>query len=394
MPTSTDAVVIGGGVHGASIAYHLAKKGMRVILIEKRFLAAGGTGKSTAVVRMHYDNRVESQLAFESFKYFGHWADLVGGDAGFVKTGFVRIVIPSEAEALKANIGMLQEVGINTRLVTREEFHDIEPSWNLSNMQIGAYEPDSGYADPQATTLSFAEQARELGARILQETAVLQIHASDSRVTGVQTDRAGEIAAPVVVVAAGPWSPRLVKPLGIDLPIACERHQVASFIRPNEIAAAHVTCIDGANEMYFRPEGKTLTLVGCGVGGKNADPDNYKEGIDDEHIAYSGERLARRIPKIADALSQGGWSGFYDMTPDEKCLLGALPVEGLYVNAGHSGTGFKIAPAVGLCLSELIHDGAAETVDISPFRWSRFKEGRPLHGDHPYSTSWHTGLTQ
>lgn len=394
MSQTADAVVIGGGVHGASVAYHLAKKGMRVTLLEKRFLAAGGTGKSTAVVRQHYDNGVESCLVLESWKYFIHWADVVGGDAGYVKTGFVRTVISSEIAALKANVAMHQQIGIPTRLITRQEFRDIEPSWNVSDVEYAAYEPDSGYADPQATTLSLAEGARALGAQILHETTALEIIANTGKVTGVRTDRVGEITAPVIVVVAGPWSPRLVKPLGIDLPITCERHQVASFFRPQEIAPVHVTCIDGANEMYFRPEGKSLTLIGCGVGGKNADPDNYKKGIDDDHIAESGERLARRIPKIADALSQGGWAGFYDMTPDEKCLLGALPIDGLYINAGHSGTGFKIAPAVGLCLSELIHDGAAKTTDISPLRWSRFKEGKPYYGDHPYSTSWHTGVTK
>lgn len=394
MSQSADAVVIGGGVHGASVAYHLAKKGMRVVLLEKRFLASGGTGKSTAVVRLHYDNFVESKLVYESFKYFAHWAEVVGGDAGYVKTGFVRTVIPSETKALRANVAMHRQIGIRTQLITREEFHEIEPSWNVSDVLHAAYEPDSGYADPQATTLAFAERARALGAQILQETTTLEISAGNSRVTGVRTDRAGEIAAPVVVVAAGPWSARLVKPLGINLPIACERHQVASFIRPKDIASRHITCIDGANEMYFRPEGQSLTLIGCGVGHKNTDPDNYKEGIDDDHIASSGERLARRMPRIADGLSQGGWSGFYDMTPDEKCLLGDLLLQGLYINAGHSGTGFKIAPGVGLCLSELIHDGAAKTVDISPLRWTRFAEGKPLYGDHPYSTSWHTGLTK
>ncbi len=96
---------------------------------------------------------------------------------------------------------------------------------------------------------------------------------------------------------------------------------------------------------------------------------------------------------MADGLSQGGWAGFYDMTPDEKCILGALPVDGLYVDAGHSGTGFKIAPAVGLGLAELICGGEARTVDLTPFRWTRFAENKPLYGEHPYSTSWHTGKT-
>jgi sarcosine oxidase subunit beta len=392
MSQTADAVVIGGGVHGASVAYHLAKRGLRVALLEKKFLAAGGTGKSTAVVRMHYDNVPEAQLVYESAKYFFDWANVVGGDAGFVRTGFARIVLPSEVDALKANVAMQQRIGIRTQLITAQEFEEIEPAWDISDVEYAAYEPDSGYADPQATTLSFAKRAQEMGARILQETTALKIISSGSRVAGVLADRVGEIAAPIVVVVAGPWTPRLVKPLGIDLPIQCERHQVGSFVRPKAIAKTHLTCIDGAREMYFRPEGQTLTLAGCGVG-RQVDPDNYNEKIDDEHTEFTARRISQRIPKMADGLSQGGWAGFYDMTPDEKCIVAALPVEGLYVNAGQSGTGFKTAPALGLCLSELICDGAAKTVDLHPFRWARFAEGQPLVGEHPYSTSWHTGRT-
>ena len=393
MSQTADAVIIGGGVHGTSVAFHLAKRGLRVVLLEKKFLAAGGTGKSTAVVRMHYDNIPEAQLVHVASQYFFDWANVVGEDAGYVKTGFARIVLPTEINALKANVAMQQKIGIRTQLITAQEFKEIEPAWDVADVTLAAYEPDSGYADPQATTLSFANRAKEMGARILQETMALQINVAGNRITGVTTDRAGEISTPVVVVVAGPWTPRLVKPLGIDLPIKCERHQVASFVRPPSIGKPHITCIDGAREMYFRPEGQTLTLVGCGVG-KPTDPDHYNEGIDDTQVEFTSERISRRIPLMTDGLSQGGWSGLYDMTPDEKCIVGALPIEGLYVNAGQSGTGFKIAPALGLCLSELVCDGAAKSVDLAPFRWTRFAEGKPLVGEHPYSTSWHTGRTK
>lgn len=393
MSHTADAVVIGGGVHGTSAAYHLAKRGLRVVLLEKKFLAAGGTGKSTAVVRMHYDNIPETQLVHVASQYFSDWKNVVGEDAGYVKTGFARIVLPAELDALKANVALQQKIGIRTQLITAQEFKELEPTWDVSDVTRAAYEPDSGYADPQATTLAFANRAKAMGARILQETMALQINAAGNRITGVTTERAGEISAPIVVVVAGPWTPRLVQPLGIDLPIKCERHQVASFVRPPKIGKPHITCIDGAREMYFRPEGQTLTLVGCGVG-TPTDPDRYNENIDDTQVEFTAERIARRIPPMADGLSQGGWSGIYDMTPDEKCIAGALPIEGLFVNAGHSGTGFKIAPALGLCLSELICDGAAHTVDLAPFRWTRFAEGKPLVGEHPYSTSWHTGRTK
>jgi sarcosine oxidase subunit beta len=388
---TAEVVIIGGGVIGTSIAYHLAKRGMKnVVLLEKRFLAAGGTGKSTALVRQHYDNQAESKMVYESWKVFSNWADLVGGDCGFVKTGFVHTVIPNETRALIENVKMHQAFGIHTQLVTGQELQEIEPYWDVRDIQYAAYEPDSGYADPQATTLCFAQTAKNLGAQILQETVAQEILTRDSQVTGVLTNK-GEIAAPTVVVAAGPWSVGLCKPLGIDLPITCDRHQVATFRRPPEIARRHSCCIDAALEMYFKPEGHDLTIVGSGVGVKNADPDTYNEGVDEDNILDAAERIARRIPKMEDALAQGGWAGFYDLTPDEKMILDRLTYEGLYLNAGHSGTGFKMGPAVGLLLSELICDGKTTTMDISPFRLSRFAEGKLLYDKFPYTTSWHTG---
>lgn len=393
MPNTVDAIVIGGGVHGASLAFHLAKRKLRVMLLEKKFFAAGGTGKSTALVRQHYDNYVESKLTYESWKYFVNWKEVVGGDAGFIQTGFIRTVIPDEMDALRANTAMHRSIGIHTELITASQVKQIEPNWDVSDIQYAAYEPESGYADPQATTLSFAEHARDLGAQLHQETAVLKINVHADRVLGVTTDKLGDISAAHVIIAAGPWTPHLLKPLGIELPITCERHQVASFVCPPDVAL-HVCCIDGAKEMYFRPEGHNLVLVGCGLGAKNVNPDAYNEAIDDEHIEYTAEKISQRIPKMADGLSQGGWAGFYDMTPDEKCLVGELPIKGIYVNAGHSGTGFKTAPALGLCLSELICDGAYKTVDLAPLHWSRFSNGKKYFGDHPYSTSWHTGKTE
>ncbi len=388
---TAQVVIIGGGVMGTSIAYHLAKRGVKdVLLIEKRFLAAGGTGKSTALVRQHYDNYPEAKMVYESWKIFDNWADTVGGDCGFVKTGFLRTVIPEETNALVENVKMQQEIGIHTRLIDAQEMHELVPDWYVGDIRYAAYEPDSGFADPQATTLSFAEAARNLGAKIWQETIITEIVVSDSKVHGVKTSR-GEVSAPTVIIVAGPWSVGLSRALGIELPIVCERHQVATFRRPPEIKKQHPCCIDGAMEMYFKPEGHDLTIVGSGVGAKNADPDNYNEGVDENNILHAAERIQMRIPKMEDALSQGGWAGFYDMTPDEKMIFDSLPYQGLYINAGHSGTGFKMGPAVGLLFAELLCDGKTTTMDISPFRLSRFKEGKLLFDKNPYSTSWHTG---
>ncbi|MBI3537077.1 MAG: FAD-binding oxidoreductase, partial [Chloroflexi bacterium] len=168
MSLTADAIIIGGGVHGASLAFHLARRKLRVLLLEKKFLASGGTGKSTALVRQHYDNFVESALTHASWKYFVNWNEVVGGDAGFVQSGFIRTVIASELDALRANTAMHARIGITTKLITAREVKEIEPSWDVSDIEYAAYEPDSGYADPQATTLTLADAAKKLGAQIFQ----------------------------------------------------------------------------------------------------------------------------------------------------------------------------------------------------------------------------------
>src|SRR5215204_6235134 len=148
MPTTADAVVIGGGVTGTSLAYHLAKAGLHVALLEKKHLCAGGTGKSTAVVRMHYENEPETRMAWASFRTYAHFTDVVGGNCGFVGCGVLWLVDRDNAEKLKANVRMHQQVGVNTRVVSPHEVKEIEPACALDNIALGAYEPDSGYADP------------------------------------------------------------------------------------------------------------------------------------------------------------------------------------------------------------------------------------------------------
>ena len=174
MPTTTDAVIIGGGVTGTSLAYHLAKAGLQVVLLEKKHLCAGGTGKSTAVVRMHYENEPETRLALASFKAYSHFADAVGGNCGFVRSGVLWLVDHSNIENLKANVMMHQRVGVNTRVVSPQEVRDIEPVCSLTGIAVGAYEPDSGYADPLLTTFAFAQRAKELGADLREGVAVME----------------------------------------------------------------------------------------------------------------------------------------------------------------------------------------------------------------------------
>jgi len=393
MAVTTDAIVIGGGVTGTSIAYHLAKAGLRVVLLEKRHLCAGGTGKSTAVVRMHYENEPETRLAWASFHTYAHFADVIGGDCGFRRTGVLWLVDHAEAEKLKANVAMHQRLGVNSCVVNPPEVKEIEPACSLARVALGAYEPESGYADPLLTTFAFARRAQELGVDLREGVAVTNVVSSASRVHGVQTDQE-IIEAQLVINAAGCWAVPLGRMVGLEIPITVQRNQIALFRQPRELLRRHCVVADIAVGMYFRPEESRATMVGAGAGEDGVDPDTYNEAVDTDFPSLARYKASERAPVLKRAVSQGGWSGIYDMTPDGKAILGHAGPEGFYLACGLSGTGFKKAPAIGQCLTELITQGQSTTVDLTPFRLSRFAEGQPLRGQHEYGAGGHFWQTR
>src|SRR5580765_3206634 len=206
MTQVADVVVIGGGVNGVSIAHALAARGVKVTLVEKGALAGGASGRSSALVRMHYTNEWDARLAWASFPVFRHWAELMGGPPVFTQTGFVNVVAPEYTEALGKNVEMLRGIGINTTALTPAELHDLQPFGAVDDLGAVGYEPDSGYASPVDVVEGFARRARELGAAVRPWTAVTRVTRSGARVTGVET-AAGAIDAGAVVVAAGAWAP-------------------------------------------------------------------------------------------------------------------------------------------------------------------------------------------
>ena len=387
MPETTEAIIIGAGVMGASLAYHLTRAGMtHVTVLDKKGLCGGMTAKSGALVRMHYTNEPEARMAFAAWYYFQHWQEMVGGECGFTRTGFVVTVTPDNAERLRKNVEMLQRIGVTTSVITAQELRELQPFARVDDLTVAAYEPESGYADPRATTTAFMQQAQRQGATLREGVRVTAIRTAGGRVIGVDTS-GGPIDAPIVVVMAGPWSDRLLKTAGIDFPLIPQRAQIAFYQRPAELAKGHMVFIDGALGAYFRPHGTELTLIGVGHWKPEPppDPDAYNEANDPDFIPAAQLKVARRIPALQHAEYVRGHAGIYDVSPDTRAVLDRAPgVDGLYMAAGFSGTGFKISPAVGACMAELITQGRATFVDITPFRFSRFAENRPIRGPHEY----------
>jgi sarcosine oxidase subunit beta len=382
MADGATVVVVGGGVMGCSIAFHLAERGVQVLVLERGTVCSGMTARSGALVRTHYTNEPEARLALAGLGYFQHWRERVGGWCGFTVTGAAILVGPGDGERLRRNVARLRRLGVDTEAVTPAELAADHPELDLAGVEMAAVEPASGYADPVATTFAFASRAVDLGARIRQGVAVRRLAVAGDRVVGVDTDD-GRVGADAVVLACGPWVDPLARTAGFELGITPERSQLAFFRRP-AAARRHPVVIDAVLGAYFRPHGGELSLLGAEAGhfiGVEA-IDREVEGYDHEVVARGLGRLARRVPAFAGAGFARGHRGVYDTSPDSKAVLDAAPgVAGLYVAGGFSGSGFKKAPAVGACMAELVADGAASTVDLHPFRLGRFAEHDPIVGD-------------
>ena len=388
VPRSAGAVVIGGGVNGLSTAFQLAKRGLGdVVVVERKHVAAGATGKSGALVRCHYANVPEAQLTNESIKIFRNWDDEVGhGSSGFDPVGFVQVVAPGEEANLRANVADQQAIGVETSLVSAAELREIEPLLNTDDLAYAAWEPNSGYADPNATAYAYAAAATAHGATILTDTPALQVLTEGDRVSGVETAN-GTISTRVVVIAAGSWADRLLLPLDLDWGLVPVRPQVAIFRWPAEIEGRkrHPVVIDAINHSWLRPEGVSSTLIGAERDVVGVNPDTFDETLDERVVDLSRKALAARFPVFANATMRGGWAGTFMRSQDGHPIIDQVPsIPGLWVMAGDSGTSFKTAPAIGICLAQWILDGRSELVDMTPFRSTRFAEGAPWLDAHSY----------
>jgi sarcosine oxidase subunit beta len=385
MADTADAVVVGGGVNGASIAHALVVRGVRVTLVEKGAMASGASGRSSALIRMHYTNEWDSRLAWASYPVFRDWPERVGGPPVFTRTGFLNLVGPEHADHLRRNVEMLRGIGVPTVALDPGELKALQPFMHVEDVGAAAYEPESGYASPADVVEGFRRRIREQGGRILEGTAVGRIRVEGSRVTGVETS-AGPIGAPVVVVGAGAWAVPLCRGVGLALPARTKAIDTVLVTRPPELAAPHMTVIDAVQSTYFRPESGILTIVGIPNLDYDVDPDRMGTGLPPAAAPAGAELLAHRIPAMERATLARGFRAFDLYSHDRHAILDrADGPDGLYVATAFSGSGFKISPAVGTCMAELILDGAARTVDIRPFGLRRFAEGRPLEGPHPYT---------
>ena len=386
MNQSYDAIVIGAGVMGASIAYNLSQRDLRVLILERQSIAVGATGASSGLVRMHYDVEVDSALAWESFHFFKNWHERIGGDCGFTRTGFLQIVTPDKNQQLRGNVEMQKKLGILTDLVTSADVKKIAPMFKTDDFEFAAYEPESGYADPTSATNSIIMNAKACGSVLLQGCEVTGIRVSGGKVVGVDSGR-GSFDAPIVVNCAGTFAGRIGRMVDVDIPLDTWSHDVAFVKRPSRVGM-HPAVIDDALAMYFRPEGE-LTLIGLEDYNRMGEPPEMNLGrVHPEFVMRAIDRICERIEGMEEGSLHSTHVGRDGLTPDQRAILDEAGPDGFYIACGFSGTGFKLSPAVGVCMSELILEGSAKLVDISSINLDRFVRGELIQGEHSYGHIW------
>ena len=374
MTPTADIVVIGGGVIGASAAFHLASKGAKkVVLVDKGAIGSGETHKSGGFIQTHWDHPGEIKLIAKAREVFQHWSEIVGGDCGWEQKGYLHVTGTEREANTRRTHQMLLDLRLPSHWLEPAELAERWPLLNIEGLVGGAYEPTSGWANALATTRSLAEAARARGVDVRENLRVTAILHDERSITGVATER-GTITAPIVILAAGPWTPALH--VGDPLPIQLERGQVCYFDRPGGLPDREIGFYDEVTGMYTHPDGDT-NLVGIDSPfAVLTSPDEYKRDLDPEYLLAATRALAHRFPKLAEgATLVRGVVGIYDFTPTGQPIIdGPIGLTGYYVAAGFSGTGFKSAPATGLGLAELVLDGKPSSVDLSHLTLARFAQ--------------------
>jgi glycine/D-amino acid oxidase-like deaminating enzyme len=317
-------------------------------------------------------------MLVESIETYNNFSERVGGNSGFVQSGWIGLSGPDRAAQISRISEIERSLGADTKTVSIGEVTQLVPGLFTDDLRIAVYESRSGYADTLETTTSFADQATRLGARVLSETEVTKIRVENNHVVGVDTNR-GPIAARKVVNAANVWAPNLLHEIGVDVPITPVRKQVCTFKLPKRCGRIQRAVDDFVGDLYMRPEGD-FTLAGeIETPGTPTDLQNFPAGFDNEIALRLAKKLRHRYPVMSSAINRGGYSGPYDVSPDGHPILDKAPgIDGLYIALGFSGHGFRFSPVTGRLMAEFILNDKTEGVDVREFRLSRFDEGKPI----------------
>jgi sarcosine oxidase, subunit beta len=386
--TTADVVIVGGGIEGTAAAWALSQRDVTdVFVAERNTVASGMTGKSSGIVRCHYGVSSLAAMATVGLEVFEKADDIFGTDIGFRQTGYVVGVGEPDVDSLRKSLAAQRAVGVQTEEIAASEVARMWPFADLSPFAAFGWEARGGYGDAYQTAQAFAVAARAAGVRIRQGAMVTGLILDGGRVTGVRLADGSEVSAGTVVVATGVWTRPFLAPYGVDVPIGVVREQIVT-IKPGVETGPVPVFSDLVSLQYVRPEvGGDILFGNSDLSAvEEADPDNYLNRASDAFVDLTVDKVGTRFPGFTDAAISSSYAGCYDVTPDWNPVISTTQLDGLIVAAGFSGHGFKIAPAVGRLVADLVVDGHSNDPRIphTDFLLSRFAEGDLLKSPYPY----------
>ena len=374
IPSSADIVVIGGGVMGASTAYHLAAAGAgKVILLEKEpYFGQGATGRCAGGVRYQFATEINVKLSIASLAMLESFEQDTGQDPLYHKCGYLFVLTQEEGVAkFKGNVAMQDRLGVDTQWLDADEVQARLPMMRFDDALAGTFHPDDGLADPNSVVMGYIQRGRHLGVSSFTEVNVLDIDVASNQVKSIVTS-SGSIDTQVVVNATGPWAGLIGRMVGLELPITPIRRQMLTTTPLPDLSADFPFVIDFAQSLYFHREGEGVLT---GMSNPNEKP-GFDQSIDGEWELVAMHAAADRMPMLESAGRQIGWAGLYEVTPDAHPIFGATPIDGFFLIGGFSGHGFMHGPISGKLMSEIILEGKSQTVDVSSLDLARFDENR------------------
>ena len=374
LPRTADIVIIGGGVMGASIAYHLAVRGNnKILLIEKEdFFGTGATGRCAGGVRYQFSTEINIRLSLKSLPMLERFEDEIGQPIDYQHSGYLILLTDQDDLAeFQHNVSLQNRLGVTTEWLDGEQIRSLLPMINLDDVLAGTFHAKDGIVDPNSVVMGYIKAANRQGAATFAGVEVTGIDVHHGRITSVETS-AGIVDTSMVVNAAGPWAGLIGNMAGVEIPITPLRRQILTTTPLPEIPVDFPFVIDFAQSLYFHREGEGLLT---GMSNPNEKP-GFGQEVDPAWELTHLEAAAKRMPFLESASVISHWAGLYENTPDAHPIFGATVVEGFYVCAGFSGHGFMHGPVSGKIMSEIILDGHSSTVDVSKLNLARFTGNR------------------
>lgn len=385
MWNGSDVIVVGAGIVGSSAAHSLASAGASVTLVEQTHPAGGPSGKSSALLHAFYLVPELSQLAIRGLEILTSLPEISGEGPFVSQIGMMWVCGEDNRADWAAAAERIRGEGAQIQTLTPQAFADAAPGFALDDVALALWEPEYGYADAFGATNAIARAARARGATLKQNTLVSRLIRRGDRVTGLELADGTVMEADAIILAAGPWTRRLLATIELDLPLHVERHPMAVLDAGGKARQVMpFAWCDDISCNYARPDNDGVVLAGTWAGGGTGirhqaagrprfveNPDHYMEGVEEGESVEIVETFSSRVPAMLDLGIRQGYAGLYDMSPDDLPVAGAMPgVEGLFVSAGSSGHGFKTGPAVGEAMARLVMQGAQPI--LAPFSPARF----------------------